>query len=121
MKKNIRNLTCIVCPKGCGLTVTFDGNGNIEKVDGFTCKRGEEYAISECTHPVRTVTSTVKTVSGKTVSVKTEKAIPRELVFAAMKEINAVRLPDDVPVSIGQVIISDLCGIGISVVATSNI
>ena len=68
-----------------------------------------------------TVTSTVKTVSGKTVSVKTEKAIPKELVFAAMKEINAVRLPDDVPVSVGQIIISNLCGIGILVVATSNI
>lgn len=116
-----RNLTCIVCPKGCELTVTFGGAGEIEKIEGYTCKRGEEYARNECTHPVRTVTSTVKTESGRTVAVKTASPIPKELIFDAMKEINAVRVPDTQAVEIGDVIIPDVCGTKISVVATSRV
>ena len=120
MEKNVRNLTCIVCPKGCELTVTFGEGGSIEKVEGFTCKRGEVYAVAECTYPVRTVTTTVKTVSGKPIAVKTERAIPKELIFAAMAEINAIRLPDDNEPSIGEVIIPDLCGTGVAVVVSGR-
>jgi CxxC motif-containing protein len=121
MKSTTRRLTCIVCPKGCELTVTFGGAGEIEKIEGYTCKRGEEYARNECTHPVRTVTSTVKTEGGRTVAVKTSSPIPKELIFEAMKEINAVRIPDTQAVGIGEVIISDVCGTGVSVVATSKV
>ena len=121
MTNNTRTLTCIVCPKGCELTVTFGSAGEIEKIDGYTCKRGEEYARNECTHPVRTVTSTVKTESGRTVAVKTAAPIPKELIFEAMKEINAVRIPDTAEIAIGDVIIPDVCGTTVSVVATSKV
>ena len=121
MNNSTKKLTCIVCPKGCELTVTFGDAGEIEKIDGYTCKRGEEYARNECTHPVRTVTSTVKTESGRTVAVKTAAPIPKELIFEAMKEINAVRIPDTQDISIGNVIIPNVCGIGVSVVATSKV
>ena len=121
MTKTQRKLTCIVCPKGCELTVTIGDTGEIEKIDGYTCKRGEEYARNECTHPVRTVTSTVKTESGRTVAVKTASPIPKELIFEAMKEINAVRIPDTAEITIGDVIISDVCGTNVSVVATSKV
>ena len=121
MNNSIRNLTCIVCPKGCELTVTFGSAGEIEKIEGYTCKRGEEYARNECTHPVRTVTTTVKTESGRTVAVKTAAPIPKELIFEAMKEINAVRGPDTKAVEIGDIIIPDVCGTKISVVATSRV
>ena len=121
MNTSIRKLTCIVCPKGCELTVTFGEAGEIEKIEGHTCKRGEEYARNECTHPVRTVTSTVKTESGRTIAVKTAAPIPKELVFDAMKEINAVRVPDGEAVGIGDVIISDVCGTTVPVVATSRV
>ena len=121
MNNSIRNLTCIVCPKGCELTVTFGAAGEIEKIEGYTCKRGEEYAQNECTHPVRTLTSTVKTESGRPVAVKTAAPIPKELIFDAMKEINAVRVPDGRDVAIGDVIISNVCGTGVSVVATSKV
>ena len=117
MKK--RELTCIVCPKGCELTVTLSEDGGIEKVEGYTCKRGLEYAIAECTHPVRTVTSTVKTESGKTVAVKTAAPIPKELIFSVMNEINSARAPEDV--SIGDAVILNVCGTGVDVIATSRV
>lgn len=51
----IRELTCIVCPKGCQLKVTLDDDKKVVDVDGATCKRGVEHAHNECTNPMRTV------------------------------------------------------------------
>lgn len=114
-----RNLTCIVCPRGCALTVRFDGAGNITSVEGNACKRGVVYAEKECTHPERTVTSTVRTEGGAVVAVKTATTVPKEKVFEVMKEINAARAPKSV--SIGDVIIENVAGTGVAVVATANI
>ena len=58
-----KELTCIACPLGCTITVTLDGK-DVISVEGNTCPRGKEYAINECTAPVRTVTTTVKCEDG---------------------------------------------------------
>ena len=116
MKK--RNLTCIVCPRGCSLVVTISGEGKIESVEGNACKRGATYAIDECTHPKRTVTSTVKCEGGAIVSVKTSAVVPKEMMFLVMDEINKVRAGANV--KIGDVIIENVLGTGADVVATSN-
>lgn len=113
-----RKLTCIVCPKGCELTVEFDGNGAIKNITGHTCPRGKDYAFAECTAPVRTVTSTVRCEDGSVVAVKTAAPIPKELMFEVMKAINAVKASNDLKV--GDVVISDVCSTGVDVVATSN-
>ena len=113
-----RLLTCIVCPKGCGLRIMLRDDGSIASIDGHTCRRGVAYAEDECTHPKRTVTSTVKLTDGTPVAVKTSAPIPKELVFDVMREINAVRYDGDL--SIGDVIIKSVCGTGVDVVATAN-
>ncbi len=113
-----RILTCIVCPRGCQITVKFDTEGKIEKIDGNLCKRGAVYAENECTHPTRTVTSTVKCKSGAIISVKTSDAVPKEKIFDVMREINLVRASDSA--KIGEVIIRDVCSLGVDVIATSN-
>lgn len=114
-----RNLTCIVCPRGCALTVHFDEAGKILSVEGQACKRGAVYAEKECTHPERTVTSTVRTEGGAVVAVKTATTVPKEKVFDVMKEINAAKAPKSV--SIGDVIIENVAGTGVNVIATANI
>ena len=113
-----REMTCIVCPKGCQLEVSFGDTGEIREITGFTCPRGKQYAIDECMHPVRTVTSTARTENGAVVPVKTAAPIPKELVFECMKEINAavVRLP----ARIGDVLISNLLDTGVDVIVTAN-
>ena len=113
-----RNLTCIVCPRGCSLCVTLSDEGRVEAIEGNACKRGITYATDECTHPQRTVTSTVKCEGGAIVSVKTSKAIPKEMMFLVMNEINKVRAKDSV--KIGDVIIKGVSGTDADVVATSN-
>ena len=113
-----RKLTCIVCPRGCQLVVTFDESGKISSIEGNACKRGITYAENECTHPVRTVTSTVKCESGRIISFKTAGTVPKEKVFEVMREINTVRAADEA--KIGDVIIENVLGLGVDVVATSN-
>ncbi|MBQ2015794.1 MAG: DUF1667 domain-containing protein, partial [Clostridia bacterium] len=53
------------------------------------------------------------------VPVKSSRAIPKELLFSAMKEINKASL--EAPVHIGDVAIKDLLGTGIDIVATNEI
>ena len=115
---NTRKLTCIVCPRGCQLTVDFDENGKISEINGNACKRGITYAENECTHPVRVVTSTVRCVGGEIISVKTASAVPKERVFDVMREINSVRAKSET--KIGEVVIENVCSLGIDVIATSN-
>ena len=112
-----RNLTCIVCPIGCQLSVTLE-DGVVTEVTGNTCPRGKQYAIDECTNPVRTVTSTVRTVGGGVIPVKTDRPIPKELMFDCMKEIN--KAVATLPVRIGDVLIENVLGTGANVVITAN-
>ncbi len=113
-----RELTCIVCPKGCALCVELDENKRVLSVMGHTCKRGEAYAIDECTAPMRTLTSTVAVRGGGVVPVKTNKAVPKELLFDCMAEVNRVTVEPDA--AIGTVVIENILGTGADVITTRN-
>ena len=113
-----RFLTCIVCPRGCQMKITLADDAKVEAVEGNFCRRGVAYANDECTNPRRTVTSTVACRSGGVAAVKTESTIPKGLVFEVMKAINSVIAPDDV--TVGDVIIENVCDTGVNVVVTSN-
>ena len=114
----IRELTCIVCPKGCQLKVELEGK-KVVSVTGHTCKRGEAYAQAECTAPMRTLTTTAAVVGGGVVPVKTDRTIPKELMFDCMKEINKVRVPADA--KLGDVVIENVLGTGANVITTRNV
>ena len=117
-----RNLTCIGCPLGCAITVTMDG-GNVVSITGNTCKRGSDYAAKEVTHPTRIVTSTVRLTGSATgaavVSCKTAQDIPKGKIFeivAALKGVTATA-----PVHIGDVLLADVAGTGVDIIATKNV
>ena len=99
------------------MTVTLI-DGKVQSVEGNFCKRGVTYANDECTNPKRTVTSTVICADGSVVSVKTENTIPKEKMFDVMIEIN--RAHPEGNVNIGDIIVENVCGTGVNVVATSN-
>lgn len=114
-----RELICIGCPLGCPLTVTMEGEQIT--VAGNTCKRGEIYAKKEVTNPTRVVTSSVHVKNGEIamVSVKTKNDIPKDKIFACMKEISTVSVL--APVHIGDVVIENCAGTGVPVIATKNV
>ncbi len=95
-------ITCIECPNGCRLQVVLD-EGKIESVTGNLCPRGITYAQSELTDPRRVVTSTVRTVNGGLVPVKTATPVRKSEIFAVMKKINAVVAP--LPIKVGDVLL----------------
>lgn len=113
----MKNLICIVCPKGCHLSVDVD---NDYKVTGNACPRGAQYAKDELTAPVRVITSTV-CIDGAAhprCPVKTTGAIPKQLIFEAVNALEQICLR--APVHKGDVVISNICGSGIDFVATRD-
>lgn len=111
----MKELICIVCPKGCHLKVDEEMG---YAVAGNGCPRGAEYGRNELTNPTRTVTSTVRCEGGvyPRCPVKTSAAVPRERVFDVMAALAEVTLK--APVQMGQVVLSNVCGTGVDVVAT---
>ncbi len=114
-----RELVCITCPMGCPLVVELTDDGKeIISITGNTCPRGAVYAEAECTHPERVITSTVMCSDGGVIPVKTNGAIPKDKIFDCMKAINQVK--QDLPISAGDVIIENIFGMGVDVIAVAN-
>ena len=115
-----RELICIGCPLGCPVTVTMEA-GEVIKVEGNTCKRGDDYARKEVTNPTRIVTSTVKVSIGPAdmVSVKTKEDVPKEKIFDCMRALKDVTV--QAPVHIGDVVLKNVAGTGVDMVATKNV
>ena len=96
-----RNLTCIICPRGCALTA--DICGDCVSVTGNACPKGAEYAPNECLHPVRTVTTTLR-ISNRCdtmVSVKTQTPVPKDEAIALVAQLRKLIL--EAPVCVGDV------------------
>lgn len=118
MAASTQNLTCIRCPRGCALTVTIE-DGTVTSVEGNACRRGDIYARAEVTNPVRTVTSVVPVEGSDTahmVSVKTAGEVPKSKVLDVVCALSDIVV--EAPIGIGDVILADVCGTGIDVVAT---
>ena len=109
---NVRHMTCIICPRGCRLSVKLS---EPPVVTGNSCPRGEEYAIAEVTHPMRTLTTTIRVRNedgtlGR-VSVKSKGEIPKEEIFQLASKVHKTII--DAPVSVGDEVLP-------GVVATSS-
>lgn len=117
---NQKELVCIRCPVGCLMSVTYNPDGSLH-VTGNSCKRGEEYARKELTNPTRLVTSTVR-IKGRNhqvLPVKTKEDIPKGKIWACMEALKQIEA--EAPISIGDVILADVAGTGVDIVATKHI
>ncbi len=114
-----RDMICVACPIGCNISIELNSSGKVLKVSGNQCKRGEAYAITECTAPTRTLTTTAKVVQGKSplVPVRSAKPIPKGILLECVKIINSVQI--EAPVKIGDVIVENIHGTGVDIVATN--
>lgn len=112
-----KDMTCIICPRGCALKVKIEGE-NIT-VSGNSCPKGKQYAIDECTNPTRTVTSSVRVenLEDTMLSVKTENPVSKDKIFEVMRLIRAKSVC--APVKIEDVIIK--VAFGTNIVATKDI
>ena len=117
MKKEI---ICTICPRGCHIQVEGEGE-KIISVDGYSCKRGITYAEAEFAHPVRILTTTVRMdgIQNDLLPVRSNKPLPKEKLFDCMEVICATTVK--LPVACYDVIIPNICGTGVDIVATKTV
>ena len=115
-----KEIICTVCPTGCTIKVVGDEK-SITSIEGYTCPRGKTYGEAEFLAPVRTLTSTALVEGGDSilVAVRSNKPLPKEKIFACMEQIHALRLT--APVACGDVLIPDILGTGVDIVATGSV
>lgn len=108
-------MVCIVCPRGCRMSVE---NG---KVSGNFCKKGEAFAIAEQTCPTRTVCSTVATVFADmpVLPVRTAGEIPKAKIDELMRLINGIKI--STKVKRGDIIAEKVVGTDVNLIATASI
>ncbi len=115
----VYRMTCIVCPVGCEMEAqAWSETGEVIFLTGNRCPKGKEYAEREIRSPRRVVMSVLEVEGGElpTVSVKTDRPVPKELISRVMEEISHLRLK--APVEVGQVVVRDVAGSGADLVAT---
>ena len=114
----MKELICIVCPKGCHLYVDEENN---DFVTGNSCPRGAAYGQNEIRNPQRTLTSTVRIQGAayRRSPVKTNRPIPKSAMLPVMKALDAIEIK--APVRIGDTIVRNVCESGADIVATRNL
>jgi len=112
----MKELVCIVCPKGCRMKIHEDLT-----VEGHDCPRGETYGKNEASNPTRVITSTVKIKGAayRRCPVKTAAPIPKAMIKDAMVLLNNVELIS--PVKTGDIVVENICGTNIAFVATRSL
>lgn len=115
-----KDFICIGCPLGCNISVELK-DGQIENITGNTCPRGADYVTKELTDPRRIVTSLVKCTGGElaVVSVKTKSDIPKGKIRDCLEQLKGITLT--APVHMGDVVLENVCGTGIPVIATKTV
>ena len=117
---------CTTCPSECLLTVEVkrDTDGavaEVRSVTGNNCPRGDKFAHQELTCPMRVLTTTVAVSGGDEalLPVRTAEAIPLELHAQAMDLIRGMVV--EAPIRMGDVVLEDLLGTNIDLVASMDI
>lgn len=120
-----RRFHCTTCPSECLLTVEVaqgaDGTQRAVAVRGNRCPRGRVFAEQETTCPMRILATTVVVQSGdeRLLPVRTAQAIPRELHMQAMEVMRRTSVA--APITMGDVIVRDLLGTGVDLVASMDV
>lgn len=116
----VDRLTCVLCPVGCELEVSKDAAGEVQVI-GNQCDKGAPFALEEVLRPKRNLATSVPIggTAARMVSVRLTGSVPRDLVFPILAEIAKLRPP--APVRRGQVLIANVLGSGVDVIATRTV
>lgn len=115
----MKELTCILCPKGCRIQVEVTNNDYTIKGNG--CKRGVTYAKQECEDPRRSIQTTVETIFNEfpRLSVKTDRPVAKVKIREIMDVCHHVLV--EYEVETGAIIVDNICDSGADLVATTDL
>ena len=130
MNSTIKQLTCIVCPIGCRISVdkqNMQSNQEIQDdqdcrfvFSGNRCDRGADFAAKEMTAPTRSLATTVRTVFPEmpVLSVRTNGEIRKEKIPEIIRELAQVIITKKI--GIGEIVVADIAGTDCDIIATST-
>ena len=113
-----KEIVCIVCPNGC--RIACEPSGGDIRCTGQKCRRGIEYASAELTHPLRSLTTSVKTAfpDSPVVSVRTDGEIAKSKLREVADALGTIKI--DHRVKIGDIVAENICGTGVNIICTSD-
>ena len=120
-----KDYTCVVCPNGCTIKITFEeqeqGKPVFIEAQGQRCPRGITWAKQEIVDPVRSFATSVLVQNGQFLecSVRLSKPVQLTKVFEIMEEIKKLR--PVAPLYIGQVLLKNPAGTDTEVIVTKNV
>ena len=108
--------TCIVCPRGCRLTVDGD-----LLVYGARCSKGLTWANQELSSPERTVCTSVLVTHGDRllVSVKTDRPVPKDSMRSIVQTLYDIIV--EAPIAMHQVIVENPSDVLCNIIATQSV
>lgn len=118
-EKKPAEITCIICPNGCHITVKELPDGKCE-TEGAGCKRGMEYAQQEYREPKRMLITTMRVEGGQlpVIPVRSNKTLPKDRIFDAVKHVTAIAVK--APVKMGAILVPNLLNLGVDVIASRD-
>lgn len=116
---DMAEIICVICPNSCRLHVFKDEKGEIQ-VEGNQCNRGAEYGKQEFIEPKRMLITTMRIKNGvlPVIPVRSNTELPKKKIFDAVKEVNQAFA--NAPIEMGDIIIENIFGLGINVIASRS-
>ena len=120
MKVETREITCIICPVGCRASVSLR-NGEVLEIKNLECPRGEKYILQEVKAPMRDFFTTVRVTNAPTqvLSVRSTGPVPKAKLKECALELAKIKV--EAPVRLGDMIVKNILGLGVDIVATGDI
>lgn len=117
-KQPLKNVVCIVCPKGCEIEVYGDVSHPVFK--GYSCEKGLEFAKQDLVNPKRVLCTTIRTNNPRRIllPVRTDREIPLEIFDKVMCKIKQIVV--EKPVRRGEVIVENIANSNASLIATAT-
>ena len=116
----VATIRCIVCPTGCEIQVKKDENGELS-YEGYTCKRGLEYAKQEYLEPKRVLTTTIRVENGflPLIPVRSNVPILKERLDDALNIIAQTEIK--APIKMGDILIENILDLQANIIASRNL
>jgi CxxC motif-containing protein len=118
INKETKHLICTICPRGCEIDVDIS-DGAVSDIRGAFCERGKVYTKNEVIDPRRILTTTIRIKDGPLLPVRSALPLPKNLLNSAVKELNHMSVTT--PIKIGDVIVHNILGSGIDIVASRTV
>lgn len=113
-------ISCILCPVSCQAHVEVDDAGVIS-ITNLECQRGEHYIEQELQAPLRDVFTTIPIIGASIprLPVRTTQPVPKSEVMNCMRAL--AKLQVKAPIQIGTIVLRNILGLGIDVIASRTL